>query len=279
MANGEILGLAQISGNAPLSTGFNVLLMADGFTAAQQGTFDQACDTFRGTLLAAAPYNQVTDRINIFKLNVASLESGVGDGGTLKTCNNYFGSMFDAVGRWLLICAEDLAHTTAAELLPEHTVAIVVANTSKYGGSGGQVPVYSLDRNSPQIALHEMGHSVFHLADEYGSPQGTYEQIDHLPPDSEPIEPNVTRNTDFATLKWRGAVQTGQSPILRNADCSRDNIWNTLPSGAVGLFEGARYHYCGLYRPQFDCRMRSLDKDFCVVCQQVILNYFANYSA
>jgi hypothetical protein len=34
----------------------------------------------------------------------------------------------------------------------------------------------------------------------------------------------------------------------------------------VGLFEGASYKDCGLYRPVENCRMRSNDEPFCPVC-------------
>jgi hypothetical protein len=278
-ANSGIIGLSQIFGTAPRSTAFNILLMGDGFRAGvQQETFDTACETFRNTLLAAAPFDRVAAKINIFKLNVASLESGAGDMGRCITRNTYFESAFDSGSHRLLICNEALAHGTAAQQLPEYTVPIVVVNTPGYGGSGGPVSVYSLAPDAELIALHEMGHSAFGLADEYGAAPGSFEQIAN-PPLGEPHEPNVTAQTDPARLKWIGAVKTAPIPILRNADCSQENQSNTLPPGTVGLFEGAHHAYCGLYRPQFECRMRSVEQPFCVVCQQVILDHFDSYSA
>src|SRR5579872_2325513 len=111
-ANGNVNGLSQIWGNAPRSTGFNILLMGDGFKAGtQQQTFDHACQSFRQTLLAAAPFNQLAAKINIFKLNVASLESGAGDMGHLVTRRTYFDSTFDSGSNRLLICNEPLAQT------------------------------------------------------------------------------------------------------------------------------------------------------------------------
>ena len=277
--NGTIIGLSQIFGTASRSAAFNILLMGDGFRAgAQQETFDTACESFRKTLLTAAPFDQVAPKINIFKLNVASLESGAGDVGRCITRSTYFESVFDSGSHRLLICNEALAHGTAAQQLPEYTVPIVVANAPGYGGSGGPVSVYSLAPDAELIVLHEMGHSIFGLADEYGAPVGSFEQIVNQPL-GEPHEPNVTAQTDPARLKWIGAVKEAPVPLLRNADCSEENRSNNLPSDAVGLFEGAYYAYCGLYRPQFECRMRSVDQPFCVVCQQVILDHFAAYGA
>jgi hypothetical protein len=38
----------------------------------------------------------------------------------------------------------------------------------------------------------------------------------------------------------------------------------------VGAFEGARYFHCGIYRPEFNCKMRVLSLPFCAVCQRRI---------
>jgi hypothetical protein len=278
--NGAIIGLSQIFGTAPRSAAFNVLLMGDGFKAGeQQHAFDEACEIFRTTLLTAAPFDRLADKINIFRLNVASLESGAGDMGYLMTRRTYFEATFDSGSNRLLICNDTLVHTTAAHQLPEYTVPIVVVNTPSYAGSGGPVAVYSLAPDAELIALHDIGHSAFGLADEYGAPAGSFEQISNRPAAGEPHEPNVTVQTDPARLKWIGAVKTSPIPMLANADCSQENRWDTLPFGTVGLFEGAHHAYCGVYRPQFDCRMRSLDQPFCVVCQQVIVDHFAAYGA
>jgi hypothetical protein len=41
--------------------------------------------------------------------------------------------------------------------------------------------------------------------------------------------------------------------------------------GTIGLFEGGDYYHCNVYRPEFDCRMRTVNQPFCAVCQQVIV--------
>jgi IgA Peptidase M64 len=60
-------------------------------------------------------------------------------------------------------------------------------------------------------------------------------------------------------------------PTTRNRHCSQcDTQANPFPPATVGAYEGAGYYHCGLYRPQFDCRMRALGNPFCAVCQGVI---------
>ena len=43
-----------------------------------------------------------------------------------------------------------------------------------------------------------------------------------------------------------------------------------MAAGTVGAFTGAFYNHCGAYRPEFDCKMRTLSKPFCSVCQNRI---------
>jgi len=46
---------------------------------------------------------------------------------------------------------------------------IVVHNSLTYGGTGGNPATVSLSPDAPQVAVHELGHSLFGLGDEYDS--------------------------------------------------------------------------------------------------------------
>jgi hypothetical protein len=60
-------------------------------------------------------------------------------------------------------------------------------------------------------------------------------------------------------------------PTTSNANCAKCDPQPTpAPAGTVGLFEGADYYHCNVYRAEFNCRMRSINFPFCAVCQQVI---------
>ena len=138
--------------------------------------------------------------------------------------------------------------------------------------------VFSLAPGATEIALHEMGHTAFGLADEYAYYAGGVEPgQDHHPP-QDPSEPNVTTNTDRQTLKWNWAVATTTAlPTMSNPDCaSVDGRPSPVPIGTVGLFEGAHYYHCGAYRPEYDCKMRALSVPFCRVCQHVISTRIAS---
>ena len=80
----------------------------------------------------------------------------------------YFDASFGSSNlRRLLVCNTTTALQTAAAQVPEFTVAVVVVNSPIYGGSGGGAATYSLASGAMDIAIHEMGHTVFGFADEY----------------------------------------------------------------------------------------------------------------
>ena len=276
-SDGAVIGSTQIFGSAPASDAFNVVLLAEGFTPAQQGGFDAACSDFVNAFLAMPPFDALVAAINVFRVNVRSTDSGADDpasaGGTGAVARTYFDATFGSNSiRRLLVCNVTTALATADAQVPDFSVALVVVNSTIHGGSGGGAATFSLAPGAAEIALHEIGHTAFGLADEYAYYAGGNETgHDHHPP-GEPREPNVTTNTNPGTLKWGGAVVSGTSlPTMSNPDCSQvDERPSPVPFGTVGLFEGARYYHCGAYRPEHDCKMRTIGAPFCGVCREVI---------
>src|SRR4029077_14687661 len=154
---------------------------------------------------------ELSPAIIIFRVNVSSTDSGayalVAGGGTGATAHTYFDATCGANNiRRLLVCNTTTALQVAAAQVPEFTVVVVVVNSTIYGGSGGSVGTYSLAGVATEIAVHEMGHTAFGLADEYPYYAGGDETDHDQHPPIEPSEPNVTTNTDRNTLKWRSAV-------------------------------------------------------------------------
>jgi len=49
---------------------------------------------------------------------------------------------------------------------------VIVHNSDTYGGAGGNPAVISTHPSSSQVAVHELGHSMFGLGDEYHHPSG-----------------------------------------------------------------------------------------------------------
>jgi IgA Peptidase M64 len=239
--------------------------------------FDTACMAFVNALWATPPFDDFTPMINVFRVNVTSTDSGADDpvaaGGTGATARTYYDATFGGNNiRRLLVCNATTALQVAAAQVPEFTVVLVIVNSTVYGGSGGSVGTYSLASGATEIAIHEMGHTAFGLADEYAYYAGGNETGHDHHPANEPGEPNVTTNQDRNTLKWSWAVAAVTAiPTMSNPDCSTVNgSPSPVPAGTVGLFEGAHYYHCGAFRPEYSCKMQALGIPFCRVCRQVI---------
>ena len=152
---------------------------------------------------------------------------------------------------------------------------IVVVNSTIYGGSGGSVGTYSLAGGATEIAIHEMGHTAYGLADEYPYYAGGNETGHDHHPRRGAVEPNITVNTNRATLKWGWAVapttaaaDDDATPTARRSDSGRA----PCPPAPSACSRGRGYFHCGVYRPEYDCKMRELGVPFCRVCRQVIWN-------
>lgn len=279
-SDGTVIGLTQVAGGAPVAKALNIMLLAEGFTAGEQVRFDAAVDEFVTQFLLTSPFDALRPVFNFFRLNVASAESGADDpasaGGSGRMVRTFFDATFGGhgLGR-LLVCNKALVLTTASGALREFNLALVVVNSGLHGGSGGQVPVYSLSAHSVEIAMHEIGHSLFGLADEYAfwANPNVPEPDRERHPRAEPPQPNVTTRSDVANMKWRDVLTPGFAvPTMRNPNCTQfDPRPSPVPSGTVGLFEGANNFRCRIFRPEFDCKMRTLGQPFCRVCRDAIL--------
>ena len=144
-----------------------------------------------------------------------------------------------------------------------HFAGIIVANTTEYGGSGGDVAVFSCDELAGHIAIHELSHSQFELADEYSDAgQSSTDK---------PIEDNVAAKPNPNAPAW--APGEGQQ-LKWGALLSAGVAFPTAAAGAdpetVGAYEGAKYKPTGLFRPSSVCKMRVVTAPFCRVCRNKI---------
>ncbi len=156
-------------------------------------------------------------------------------------------------------------------------MAHVIVNSGRWGGSAGGVVSWSSSAGNAwiSIVLHELGHSLFHLADEYDYRQGCGIDTNRdNAPIGEPNRVNVTQETDRSKLKWKHLIDsTTPIPTMQNPDCAQcDRRANTPPPNTtIGLYEGAYCYHCGYYRPAYSCKMRNSGEDFCEVCTEVII--------
>lgn len=284
-SDGSVLGIATVVDHGDPALRWNLVLLGDGYRAAELAKYVSDVDAFVEKFKATSPYDELFAGINVFRIDVASTESGAADpaacGGTGKAPKTFFDATFCAFNTpRLLGLNTETAHAVVNHRMPQAHMIMVVVNSPIYGGSGGGVATFSTAPSSVEIALHEMGHTAFHLADEYESylgcgkdKAGTHNRY----AGPEPQEPNVTTNRDGASIKWRSHITAGASvPTTSNANCAEcDPQPNPHAPETVGAYEGAKFFHCGVFRPQFNCRMRVLGEEYCVVCKSVIRSVIA----
>ncbi len=276
-ADGYVVSTTKIVDHGPDNARWNLVIVGDGYRASELAQYHQDVLNFLTAFRSTPPFDELFCGINVYRIDVVSTDSGADDptdcaGGTGATAKTYFDATYCSIGpggvriERLLTIDSALAKSVASARVPLRHQVLCIVNASKYGGSGGDVATCSTNAQANEIAIHEMGHSAFRLADEYGG-NGTGT------PAGEPPEPNVTRDTNRATNKWRALIApTTPMPSQCDSSCAASTCVPpaTPPgAGAVGTYEGAIYSDCNTYRPLPSCYMRDYGS-FCPVCSGVI---------
>lgn len=294
--------------NGPPDSKVDILLISEGYTAAELPKFHADAMRLIDAMFAVEPYKSRRRDFNVRALDLPSAESGVNRpqaGVFRRTTISAEYNIFDTE-RYMLTL-DNRALRDAASTAPYEFIEIL-ANEKTYGGGGifnAQATTSVDSAYSEYVFIHEFGHHFAALADEYYTSAVAYEtgKVEH----PEPWEPNVTALHDPATLKWRDLVTAG-TPLptpwnheefekkSREFQARRrelrakgapeteidklfkeEEVWETkflasMPySGKVGAFEGAAYEPKGLYRPEADCIMFTRDRvGFCRVCRRAI---------
>ncbi len=264
--------LVTVVDNGPSERRFDVLIIAARYAGAELPIFADRVDRFCQKLFRTEPFDLLGGLVNVHRLDRAAAGPSPTD---LDVLDAHFPG---PPGSRLLLADPEAAIRLADQYLPAHDMVFVQPNVENYGGSGGQIAVFSAHPDSIEIALHEMGHTAFGLGDEYSYPptddpiaeQGHPERH----PGPEPDFVNLTVNTDWSSLKWRSLVPDGSplpsEPSVGDASVGNPSAGDASVGELIGAFEGGDYHALGVFRPALDCRMRTLGQPFCAVCRQQI---------
>jgi hypothetical protein len=227
----------------------NIVILGDGFTQEELPRFLDESKKFADFFLSYAPYKRYRDYFNIFSIGTPSKESGITNPGTafdrypdqpVGNKDTYFGSSFgNTIHRLVTITNyTDLSNLLAVNL-PSYDLVVVLLNSPWYGGSGGSFAVHTLHDQANKIGVHEIGHTLTHLNDEYWAGTGYGWEA-----------PNMTANNNPATIKWKNWINTSQIGVFRHGDG-----------------EAANWH-----KPTtVNCLMEVLHKEFCSVCKEATI--------
>lgn len=243
--------VTTILSNGPSANRVDVVVLGDGFTAAQvaSGAYRSAVEAFFAGVFAQQPYREYLRAYNLHLVDVVSAQAGSDHPSRGIAVDTALDSTYDCSGIQRLICVSLTKVNAVIARSPiagdAHDLVVVMVNDTEYGGSGGSVGVASLHASAVELILHEVGHTFALLADEYTTQPPT------CVVSPEPAQANATAVTERAAIKWLPWIDPS-TPVPTT---------NTTP-GEPGLYLGARYCPAGLYRPTYDSKMRTLGRPF-----------------
>lgn len=303
--------LLELHRSGPPEEKLDLLLVGDGYIAAERGLFERQARALVAALFAHEPWRSRQGDVNVWGLCPPAERSGVSRPSTGQHRRSRVGATYDAFrSERYVLTFENRSLRDVAAHAPYDALAILV-NGDTYGG-GGIFNLYATvaagSRWAPYIFVHELGHSVAALADEYFTSETAYLPAGDRP---EPWEANVT--ADPAAAKWadlatpglarptpwpkeaftrralelqaqRKAIRARNGPEREMDELfllqQREETALLSPlAGKVGAFEGANYEAQGYFRPQADCVMFSRDEvPFCAVCQRTLARIIDLYA-
>lgn len=261
---------SRIMGSGEPESSVDIVILAEGYVADEMPKFRADAMRMAEVLLSAEPFSEYKSKFNVWIVEAISQESGTDIPGHGTYRNTVLNSSFYTFDTERYLTTLDIKSVNDYAGLVPHDNIIILVNTDKYGG-GGVYNYYSItaadNDYSNRVFVHELGHSFAGLADEYFNSQVAYEEF--YPLNVEPWEPNITTLVRF-DLKWKDMLDK-KTPIPTPVDVNHANT--------LGVFEGGGYSAKGIYRPRYDCTMKSnTNEGFCPVCKRAIVEMIKFYS-
>lgn len=245
----------------------DIVLLPDGFTAAEKDKFLASCLMWSNALFKYSPFTENRHRINIRAVWAPSNEKGIDKPGIGKWVDNLLDTRFYTFNSERYQMTEEFQKVRDVAACAPYESIFILTNTDKYGG-GGIYNFYGLGSagetgRTGEVYVHEFGHSLMGLGDEYIEIGNTVSAL--YPAGKEPWEPNLTRFVDF-NGKWENMIEEGTPIPTTIENGSKPEDWK------IGAYEGGGYLEKGIYRGWPECMMKALT-EFCPVCQKAISRY------
>jgi hypothetical protein len=233
---------------------FNIVIVGDGYTAAEMPKFREHVERHVNVLLALEPFKTYRSYLNVYAVEVPSQVSGVSCDPDLTSpqrdtpLHMGFWGGCDAGSVQRLLSVDDNALAQYANLVPGtnsgNRQLLAIANSTTYGGAGGTFATASGGNAlSALITPHELGHSLGGLDDEY----------------------------DYLARGVRGGAYTGGEPsslhhtvlTTQQMKDQQKKWWRwlgepSLSGGTIGRYEGGLYDSTGVRRPSKHSMMKTL---------------------
>ena len=292
----------------------DILLMGDGYTAAEMEKWHKDARRLTETLFSVSPFKERRSSFNVWAVDTPADESGAARPSDGVWRRSPLRASYDAFGSERYVLTFDNKRMREAAAAAPYEFVEIVVNDRKYGGGGIHnlyATVASDNASTPYVFVHEFGHHFAGLADEYYTSDVAYGSTGARP---EPWEPNAT--ADPRGTKWKDLIEAGTplptpwakeefEAIQNRIQAKRRDIRarklpeaemealfaselaETIPmlsrgpyGRKTGTFEGAMYEAKGYYRSQADCIMftRNMNDGFCRVCGRAIERVIGLYA-
>jgi len=234
--------------DGPVTNRIDLVTVGDGYRASELGLYAQHVQSSLSTMFAQEPFKTYANFFNIHRVDVISNESGVDHDPTYPIYRDTAMDMeFWCGGTERLLCVNVAKAYSYANNAPDVDMVLAVANSTKYGGAGYSsadlATVSGGNSSAPEIALHEFGHSLGDLADEYWYSGQTYNGPEPAPRNISILTAAQMQATGTKWALWLGANYPAYD-------------------GLVDTYEGAHYCQYGIYRPTNNSKMRALGRPF-----------------
>lgn len=242
-----ILDIRTFHQSALGSKAVEVVVVSAGFKAAEMGEFHKACEALVKSLFTVEPWIRLRSAVRVHAVfvddeSVAKSRVGVGgyDGHVLG-CDNG--------------AAVEYARYAA------NADAVIVLHNSGYSTAGtgvwGVVTINKGDAYSAGAPVHELGHGMAGLGDEYIQRSGPFDE----PPESLLDTVNVTPEPNPRLCKWHRWTEDEWPGLFRTLKHPQGRL--------IANFEGAGWPK-KIYRPEEACMMRCCSDYFCLVCNETM---------
>ncbi|WP_223185227.1 M64 family metallopeptidase [Streptomyces sp. CBMA152] len=271
-ADGQV---TKIVDNGSTADRLDIVIVGDGYTADQLDQFHADAKEKWGEVTGVEPYTTYQNLFNVWTVDAVSAQSGVsGDPAKGDVKNTALGAYFWCDGVERLLCVDQDKVDSYVAKAPQADLVIVLANSAKYGGAGYNEPSKKLgyegistasagNAKSGQVAIHETGHSLGKLADEYAYP-GTPGYEHYSGPEA--TQPNIS-------------VLSAEQMTAQRTKWYRWLGETSPDGGTVGAYEGGGYYVTGLNRPTDNSIMRILGKPFNLPGREAMIGGFYRHAS
>ncbi len=188
----------------------DLAFIAEGYRIEEETKFQSDLKRFTDILFSQEPFTSYKDRFNVYGVLNPSADSGCDEPRRGIFKNTALNATFNSLGSERYLLTEDNRSLRDIAAAVPYDVLVILINHKRYGG-GGIYNFYctlTVDNQwHKYLVLHEFGHSLAGLGDEYYTSAVAYSEF--YPRGVEPTEPNITALLDPQNLKWKDLISAG----------------------------------------------------------------------